>query len=196
MKFEILPSPFEEYFDGAPPAAQTERLAEGKVKALISSRPELAEGYILGADTVIDLEGRVLGKPDSLQEADTYLSLLSGKTHRVITSLALSCPARSGTPTPHTGTLPPIYLETEITEITFSSLSKEERRWYLSTEEWKDAAGAYRIQGAGALFVEHVRGCYFNVMGLPLHLFYGMLTRYGYGPLQGLKPATDTSSAV
>jgi septum formation protein len=186
LNFEVVPSPYQEYFDGAKASLQAARLARGKVEALLTERPEFKKRYVLGADTLIDIDGEVVGKAEHRQEAEEFLLRLSGKRHQVITALALQPPA-SGK---NSGE---IFVESESTSIAVAPLSLTEVRWYLSTDEWIGAAGAYRIQGAGAVFVERIEGCFFNVMGLPLRRFYGMLGRYGYDLLQNV---SDTSSTA
>jgi septum formation protein len=195
IDFTVEPSPFEEYFDDSSPHEQTQNLARGKVRALLDTRPELRGSMILGADTCIDVDGRILGKPADRKEAERQLRTLSGRRHDVITALALyegalvedapegkgaawqNGPTRGSAGGEPGGT---IRTAVEITHITVASLSEREISWYLDAGEWEDAAGGYRIQGRGAFFVERIEGCYFNVMGLPLRLFYGMLTSAGW----------------
>jgi septum formation protein len=169
IDFTVIPSPFEERFDHRPPIEQTEALSRGKLTALLEARPELRSATLLGADTSIDIDGRMLGKPADRGEAHALLELLSGRRHEVITALSLYRPDTGG-----------IETASATTRIQVCPLSAEEIGWYLDTEEWRDAAGGYRIQGRGALFVERIEGCYFNVMGLPLRLFYGMLHSAGW----------------
>ncbi len=208
LPIEVVPSPFEESFEDQNPQAEAERLAKGKVESLLEEKPSLRDRLVLGADTVIDIDGRVLGKPGTEEDAASFLELLAGRSHRVITSLALYAP-QSGTNSTNTSTggasrihgplhsgdhpIPEILVDSEPTRIRVAPLSEAEIRWYVSTGEWQGAAGGYRIQGLGALFVEGLEGCYFNVMGLPLSLFYGMVRRHGYDLLQSL---SGESSAV
>ncbi len=197
LSIEVVPSPFEEELLSGTPREEAERLARGKVEELLQRRPELGRQVVLGADTLIEVGGRILGKAATEEEADAYLSLLSGREHRVITGLAISIPPSSETGASAkddpTAKDPRTFVKTEITSIRLALLSSRERTWYIKTGEWKGAAGAYRIQGLGALFVERIDGCYYNVMGLPLQLFYGMLREHGYELLSSL---SGESSAV
>jgi septum formation protein len=198
LPIEVIPSPFEEFFGQESPQEEAERLARGKVESLLAENPSVRDRIVLGADTVIDLEGRVLGKPETGEEAASFLEQLAGRSHRVITSLALYAPRSEQSSPSRTATGPntpstQILVDSEITRIRVSRLSERERRWYVATGEWRGAAGGYRIQGLGGLFVEGLEGCYFNVMGLPLSLFYGMLQKHGYDLLRGL---SGESSAV
>ncbi|MGI6036768.1 MAG: Maf family protein [Limnochordia bacterium] len=126
------------------------------------------KGLIIGADTVVVLEGEVLGKPRDEREAVAMLTKLSGRVHRVITGLALIDGSTGASLADHV-----------ITEVTFRSLSPEEIRAYVATGEPLDKAGAYGIQGRGAVLVAGIHGCYFNVVGLPLARLYEMLGHFG-----------------
>jgi len=172
IPFTAVPSGYEEEFDSSPPIRQVERLAEMKVRSLLQERPDLSGRAILGADTCIDLNGRILGKPADRREAGRYLEAMSGTSHRVLTGISL-----------WNGRQKSIITRTESTIIHVTTLSAAEIEWYLDTGEWEGAAGGYRIQGKGSLFVERIEGCFFNVMGLPIHLFYGMLQSQGYSLL-------------
>ena len=169
ISFSAVPSPYRECFDRRPPLEQTQRLARGKVDALLEARSDLHRHTILGADTSIDIDGRILGKPANREEAAELLRILSGRRHEVITALSL-----------YNGATGSIESATETTTISVAPLDSREIDWYLDTVEWRDAAGGYRIQGRGAIFVRRIEGCYFNVMGLPLRLFYGMLISAGW----------------
>jgi septum formation protein len=150
--------------DDSAPELQVERLAREKLDAWLTAYPEETGVPILTADTTVDLDGRMVGKPADREEAEEMIANLAGRSHRVITALALH--------TPSNGTL----LEREITEVVFAPLTKREIEWYLNSGEWKGVAGGYRIQERGAFLVEEIKGCYYNVMGLPLRLLYGMLS--------------------
>ena len=110
---------------------------------------------MLAADTVVALEGVVLGKPASPEEAARMLAALSGRTHQVYTGLTLAGPGA-------------VCTEHEATDVTFRALSGAEIAAYVATGEPMDKAGAYGIQGLGALLVQRLEGDYFNVMGLSL----------------------------
>ena len=125
--------------------------------------------WIIGADTVVEIDGRLLGKPAGNEEAGEFLRLLSGKVHRVHTGLALL---------PDPGKR--IAVRSCTTEVKFQDFSASELDFYLRSGEWSGAAGAYRIQERGGLFVQWVRGSYSNVVGLPLETLYLMLKDAGY----------------
>jgi septum formation protein len=121
---------------------------------------------ILAADTVVSVNGEILEKPVDREDAKRMLELISGRRHRVITGVAVIVP--DGTTISHAAE----------SEVTFSSLSGAEIEQYLQTDEWVGVAGAYRIQGHAARYVTHLSGSYSNVVGLPLHLVYSILTQY------------------
>lgn len=128
----------------------------------------LNQGLVIAADTVVVLEGSCLGKPSDEEDAFNKLMLLSGKCHEVITGVCL-LEVGSGN----------IQLATEVTRVFFRDITAEEIRNYIATGEPMDKAGAYGIQGRGALFVERIEGCYYNVVGLPLTRLYLMLKKQG-----------------
>ena len=129
----------------------------------------IAAGVILAADTVVVLDGDIMGKPLDARDAERMLLKLSGTAHDVITAVAL-LDAASGRESVKTAT----------TRVWFQPLSAAEITAYIATGEPLDKAGAYGIQEKGALFVEKIEGCYCNVVGLPLSLLAGMLKEIGY----------------
>ena len=114
---------------------------------------------VVGADTTVVLEGRVLGKPKDKEDAFSMLLSLSSRTHVVKTGMAILYRGKTS-------------LSVTATEVTFRSLSKEEIRKYIETGEPMDKAGAYGIQGIGTLLVDTISGSYDNVVGLPLTVLY------------------------
>jgi septum formation protein len=142
------------------------RLARTKVEAVLGLFKTESPRWILGLDTVVEVDGRVLGKPSGPEEAETMLRSLSGKVHRVYTGLALLVERGR-----------PMEQEVVCTEVKFREMAPGELRFYLETGEWAGAAGGYRIQERGAFFVEWIRGSYSNVVGLPLEAFYGIMVR-------------------
>ena len=165
----VSPQVVEEYGSGGTPAERTVALARRKVEAVLALFRNEAPRWVLGADTVVEVDGLVLGKPAGIEEAERFLRLLSGRVHRVHTGLAL-----------HAGRERPIEVEAVSTEVRFRMLGDEEINAALESGEWAGAAGAYRIQERGAFLVEWIRGSWSNVVGLPLEAFYGMLKRTGY----------------
>ncbi len=136
-------------------------------KALKVSQ-SLIEGIVIGADTVVVINGRILGKPHSKEEAREMLSGLSGKEHSVFTGLAL-LEVPSGRK----------LVSFAETKVQFRSLEKIEIENYVATGEPLDKAGAYGIQGKGAILVEKINGCYYNVVGLPVAKLVNMLKEFG-----------------
>ena len=145
------------------------RLARTKVEAILSVFRTESPRWILGLDTIVEVEGKVLGKPSGPEDAESMLRLLSGKVHRVYSGIALLVERGK-----------PMEQEVVCTEVKFRAMAANELRFYLDTGEWAGAAGAYRIQERGAFFVEWIRGSYSNVVGLPLEAFYGILVRNDY----------------
>ncbi|MBI3091176.1 MAG: septum formation inhibitor Maf [Candidatus Tectomicrobia bacterium] len=150
---------------GEPPHAHVQRLALAKASEVAARFPR---AFVLGADTIVVLEGRLLGKPRDAADAAAMLRLLSGRTHVVYTGLALlrADPAVQE-------------VAYAATRVTFRTLHEEEVLAYVATGEPLDKAGAYGIQGRAALFVERIDGCYANVVGLPLALLAQLLQRVG-----------------
>lgn len=170
IPYKIMPVRTDEgLFADLPIGERTVRLAEKKVAALLDGYPGADFPWVIGADTMLEFQGRTIGKPASRQEAEQFLRLLSGATHRAYTGVAV----RNGS----TGSLDSAF---SVTEVTMASLSEAEIQWYLATEEWDGVAGGYRIQEKGACLVEHISGCYSTVVGLPLRLIYGMLMNNHY----------------
>jgi len=146
------------------------RLAAAKVRAVAEhAKRKKQHAIVIGADTVVLAQGKVLGKPADVKEARRMLRLLSGRTHRVLTGVAMvSLP--SGKEVHHV----------EATRVKFLKISGADIDDYIATGEPFDKAGAYGIQGIGGRFVASIDGCYFNVMGLPLARVWGMLRDLGY----------------
>ena len=136
------------------PAGYANRIALDKAK---KSAERHQAGIVIGADTIVVVGGEVLGKPASREDAARMLRLLSGREHEVITAVAL-VDAQTGRSV----------VGLEVTEVKVRELSSSEIEDYLDTGEPFDKAGAYGIQGRASVFVEGIRGCFFNVVGLPL----------------------------
>lgn len=147
---------------GVGPPEHARESAEAKAAAISRAHPA---AVVLGADTVVALDGRVLGKPTSPAEARSMLESLAGRTHEVHTGVSVAYGSRV------------LLSDVETTRVTFRPLSPEQIEAYVATGEPMDKAGAYGIQGRGALLVQKVEGCYFNVVGLPLVLTWEMLQR-------------------
>ena len=140
------------------------RLATMKAEAVAMKRPS---ELVLGADTVVVIGEEILGQPRDDEDARRMLRLLSGRWHVVLTGVAL---VRFGNP-------PRVLVEHAATRVRFHEMSADEIDWYVSTGEPRGKAGAYAIQGRGALFIEGIQGDYFNVVGLPIRLVYDLSRR-------------------
>ncbi|ARU30650.1 septum formation inhibitor Maf [Sulfuriferula sp. AH1] len=132
---------------------------------------------VLGADTTVTLDNEILGKPGSVERAVAMLAKLSGRTHQVMTSVALAYQNR-------------VHQLTSVSEVTFKHLSSHEIEQYAISGEPLDKAGGYAIQGRGAIFVRHLNGSYSGVMGLPIFETAELLNRYNSPTAQ----LTDTPS--
>ena len=158
--FEVRPSHIpEEWQPGEAPVAYAERLAREKALSVPGA-------LVLGADTTVLLDGQLLEKPAEAEDALRILRRLQGRTHEVISSIAL---VSGGV----------VRQATDITRVTFRSAEDDLLRAYIATGEPMDKAGAYGIQGYGAALVERIEGDFFGVMGLPVRLVLRLLEEAG-----------------
>ena len=170
IPFEAVVPQYDEELTGADPAAEVERHAQGKARAvagIAGDRP------VLGVDTEVVLDGRVYGKPGDEAEAEAMLEELSGQMHEVVSGLCLLTPAWEE-------------LGHAVTRVSFRALTPRELGLYVVSEEWRERAGGYAIQGLGAALVERIDGDYLNVVGLPTALLVRLLAErfpgvYGFG---------------
>jgi len=153
------------------PAGLVKKLAVEKARAVAGEVDKSGTTLVIGADTVVVHQGKVLGKPSGAEEAEAMLRRLQGSTHEVFTGLAVVqvSGGRKGREE----------IACERTLVRFRPISDEEIRRYVATGEPLDKAGAYAIQGLGAVFVEGIEGCFFNVVGLPLARMAKMLSSFG-----------------
>ena len=145
----------ENALPGESPIAYVERLARAKAQAGLAALSDIADAVVLGADTAVVLDGRILGKPADRDDALATLSALSGRSHQVLTAVALVSRER---------------LESRVvtSQVTFRPLSQAEIEAYWASGEPQDKAGCYGIQGLAAVFVSQLQGSYSAVVGLPL----------------------------
>jgi septum formation protein len=170
IPFEAVVPQYDEKLSGADPIAEVERHAQGKARSvagIAGDRP------VLGVDTEVVLDGRVYGKPGDEAEAEAMLEELSGQTHEVVSGLCLLTPAWEE-------------LGHAVTRVSFRALTPRELGLYVVSEEWRERAGGYAIQGLGAALVERIDGDYLNVVGLPTALLVRLLAErfpgvYGFG---------------
>ncbi|MDE6718515.1 MAG: Maf family protein [Treponemataceae bacterium] len=171
IPFQVMPSNVNESLFTAKSSIELPKiLAVAKVRAVVDSLPEGNDfQWVLGADTVVVLDEKIYGKPKDFAEAFEFLSALQGRTHQVVTGLAL-----------YNGRMRKIAEGLGIAKVTFAPMSDEEIEWYLGTGEWKGVAGGYRIQGLAACFITKIDGAPSCVMGLPIFELYDMLKKQGY----------------
>jgi septum formation protein len=162
FSFDVHPAHIpEEPYPGEEPIAYVTRLALEKAQVVYRELGD-PQAVVLGADTTVTLDEHILGKPEDAADAARMLRLLSGRTHRVLTGVAVVS-AR------HTEAA------AEVTAVSFRALTEEEIAAYIATSEPMDKAGAYAIQGRAARWIPHIEGCYFNVVGLPIARVCAML---------------------
>jgi septum formation protein len=165
LSFEVSSSDVDESFSKTlSPDVVVKLLAERKAKAVAANYPT---AFVLGADTIVVLEGTVLGKPNDEVEAADMLRRLSGKTHEVYTGVAIVSPKDS-------------FSFYEKTTVTFWELTETEINMYVSSGEPLDKAGAYGIQQLGSFLVKEIQGDYFSVVGLPIARTVRELRRAGF----------------
>ncbi len=169
---EVQPADIDETpWPNEEPVSHTERLARGKAQVIAARAPD---ALVIAADTIVVIDGAILGKPADIADARAMLRRLSGRTHEVCTAMAVACGER---------------VESAVVRVPvrFRALDDDTIARYVNTGEPMDKAGAYGIQGYGATIVEHIEGDYFAVMGLSLvtivQLAERMGMRYHFGPL-------------
>lgn len=165
VPFTVCPAQGEETIVSMPPPLLVEKLAMEKATEIAESNPE---AVVLGADTLVILDGTVLGKPKDEEEAVAMLGSLQGRSHQVYTGVALVTPERR-------------WAFHQVTVVRLCSLTEGQIRHYVAQGESLDKAGAYGVQGMAAAFVESIQGDFFNAMGLPLHAVATALGECGLG---------------
>lgn len=166
LAFQIEPAEVDEHWEGKPdPRVFAETLARRKAK-FVAARHH--RGLVIGADTLVYIDDEILTKPSDQSEARAMLHRLSGRTHTVVTGLAVVEPESGRTVSCF-----------EETSVSFRVLSAKEIQRYVATGEPMDKAGAYGIQGMGALLVARIEGCYPNVVGLPLVRLARLFSDFG-----------------
>ena len=155
LKFKIIPAHINEIcLAGESPRQHVTRLARDKAMVIAKKYPE---AWVLGADTIVVIDGIVLGKPENKTQARKMLQKLSGREHKVFTGFTIAHVAAE------------IYRTKVIqSAVQFKTISPKEMDWYVASDEPYDKAGGYAVQGQGACFIRSIRGSYTNVIGLPL----------------------------
>lgn len=160
MEFSILVADVDESSEITDPTRLVEELSLRKGRAVLERLQKegrmTPDTVILSSDTVVAVDGEILGKPQDHADAERMLRLLSGRTHRVISGVAFH-------------SLDKVGVAHEITEVEFAPMSESDIAYYLSSVEPYDKAGSYAIQGKAAMWIRGIRGDYFNVVGLPVH---------------------------
>lgn len=175
LGFEIIPADLDErYLPGETPAGHAERLARDKAHAVAATRPD---ALVIGSDTIVVVDGDVLGKPRDQDQAIEMLLRLGGREHEVCSGIAVVGDGRAES-------------GLERVRVRFRPLERRAVEEYVATGEPMDKAGAYGIQGFGSAIVEGIEGDYFAVMGLPVVRMLGLLERFGwryaFGALRGV----------
>jgi len=166
LDFEVIPSKiFEGFVQAESPKDHVIRLAEAKAREVASKYPDR---WVVAADTIVCINGSILGKPQGREEAVEMLRRLSGQDHRVLTGFSV-CHSRRGESD----------REVVQTVVRMKPLTSAEIDWYVGTGEPYDKAGGYAIQGIGSFMIESIQGSYTNVVGLPLCELIQMLNRLG-----------------
>jgi len=171
--FSMLHIPFktvkpridESFIRGESPTVYVKRLS---LKKAIYASIKYPSHWVIGADTIVVLDGLILGKPANREEAVRILRLLSGKTHAVFTGVTVMMKEKNF-----------VLTEVKKTLVTFRQFSRKEAEFYVLTGEPLDKAGAYGAQGMGMAFIEKINGCFSNVIGMPLSLLINMLFKAG-----------------
>lgn len=165
--FTVLPANIDEQHDaGEWPRDYVMRMSRTKAEHVAQQHPD---AWVLGADTIVTIDDRILGKPQDAADADAMLASLSGRVHDVMTGLALMQHSQGY-----------MALETVSTRIYFHALSEADISNYIAEKQPFDKAGAYAIQDQDGVFVERYEGCYTNVVGLPLQRTAAMLRDAGF----------------
>jgi septum formation protein len=171
IDFEVIPSHVpEEHQPGEAPEEYVARLSRDKAAAIAANHPQR---WVIAADTTVLLGEQLLEKPVDRADAARMLATIAGKTHVVYTGVTLEHGERR-------------YRETRVaeSEVRMLPLSSGDIEWYVATGEPLDKAGAYAVQGIGAMFIDSIHGSYTNVVGLPLALLFQMLRKAGIDPLR------------
>lgn len=166
ISFDVVPADIDEtYYNHESGPVHAQRLAREKADRIWTEHPD---AIVIASDTVVVVDGDVLGKPQDTEEAVVMLMRLQGRTHQVATGIAVCVPGHE------------LRDDIETVEVKFRSFDEARAREYVATGEPMDKAGAYGIQGYGAVLVEWVRGDYFSVMGLPVNRMIAMLEAVGW----------------
>lgn len=172
IEFDVIPSNFDESRIALhDPYQYVRTLSRSKAEDIAEQYPDR---WIIGADTIVLINGKILGKPKDKSAARVMLEQLSGQTHQVFTGFTICCID-----------LQKRFTDVVSTDVTFKKLTSDEIKWYIHTNEPFDKAGAYAIQGLGTFLVERINGSYTNVVGLPVCEVIGYLIKEGVIRMKG-----------
>ncbi|MBX9586277.1 MAG: Maf family nucleotide pyrophosphatase [Gammaproteobacteria bacterium] len=160
----VEPNVVEEKLTDENPSEMVERLAILKAENVLQKINQQPPRPVLSADTIVVIDDKVLGKPKNEEDALLMLSLLSNRTHEVLTAVALIDPHQ-------------VAIRLSKSEVTFSTITPEQAKKYWVTGEPQDKAGAYAIQGMASIFIKNINGSYSGIMGMPLYETYSLLSR-------------------
>jgi septum formation protein len=164
LNFTVIPGNFDEKsVEITTPGNYVQILARSKAMNIAKHYPQ---NWIIGADTIVLINGKILGKPESTARARHMLRLLSGATHQVYTGYCICCKAKKRT-----------FSDNVITDVLFKHLTDDEIEWYINTDEPFDKAGGYALQGLGTFMIKSINGSYTNVVGLPICEVIDFLTK-------------------
>jgi len=170
LPFTCVPSPGDENYDPCSgPETVAKELAIRKVKNVVEILKDSSPPWVCGADTLISLDGKIYGKPIDRKDAGQMLRSFAGRSHQVLSAVALYSDRTKTTDCRLVSSI-----------VTFAPMEPGEIEWYLDTGEWRDAAGAYKIQGLASCFISSIEGSYSSIVGLPLREFYAILRDNGY----------------
>jgi septum formation protein len=183
VPFRVAASEADELLHGGSPQHIVEANALGKLRGAILPGDAIEGAFVLSTDTIVVTGGRVMGKASTEEEAAAMLSALSGRTHQVVSGVALARTGRRAVQSagaPDEPRFPDARVECAVTDVTFISLEEADIDAYAASGEWKGKAGAYAIQGLAGLYSSGIRGEYSNVVGLPLGLVARMFREHGF----------------
>jgi len=170
LDFEIMPAEGCVEEETGDPLKIAEKNSIAKARNVLEKISSRRDRYLVsGFDTIVNLKRMILGKPSDIEEAYSFISSLSGKIHRVISGICI-IDSKTGR----------CESDTEITEVRFKKLGQEEIKSYIAREDTLDKAGAYNIAEAGALLVERINGCFFNIVGVPIFKYSALLEKFNY----------------
>ncbi|MDP2859023.1 MAG: Maf family protein [Bacillota bacterium] len=168
LDFEIIPAEFDESAVSGAPDQVVKALALEKASEVARQLGVGLDAVVIGADTIVYIDGKILGKPADDREAGLMLGMISGRTHVVYTGIAMIDTLTGKT-----------LVECEESRVHIRELAPDEIAAYVRTGEPSDKAGAYAVQGVGSVIVDRIEGCYFNVVGLPMSRLALMLKEFG-----------------